>query len=395
MIIVKRFYDEKRLRKLSLPLFVYGRRKTGKTFLIKRMFKQANYFFVRKDKTIYYEKRNENINYDEIIRIIEETDKQIIVDEFHRLGDDFLEFLHIKQPKNLILITSTLNLAKKLLTEKSPILGLFLEFRLDLINEKDILISLEKNLRGKKLIENAIYLREPLLLNFFNKNIDFNALKLTVPALIGEIFEEEEKIMSRRYEGILRAIASGKNNLSDIVSYLYSYRLIDKQDTSMIKQYIKNLIQIGLIKRIKDYYKNRYYYFIDSPMIDLYYYLDEKYNFSEIDLDNKYFMEKLPKHIEAFFRDLFAKIFNKRPFIISRPNLEIDIALGDFKKLTLVGEIKWKNKISEKELKLVEKKLNMFNCEKIIIVPDKKIIKRKLKNIKILDVNDILKIIKK
>lgn len=405
IMIIYRFDDVKRIKKLGLPLLVYGRRKTGKTFLVKQVFSDAIYFFVRRDKTIYYEKRKENINYSELIRIIEETKKVIIVDEFHRLPSEFLDYLHAKAPKNLILVTSTLNLARKLIAKNSPILGLFLEFRLDLITEKDILINLVKKLkklRGneKELIETCVYLREPILIRFFNNNLweTLKALKFTIPALIGEIFSEEQKELSDRYEGILRAIALGKNNLSEITSYLYSYGLIDKQDTGAIKQYIKNLIDIGLVKRIKDYFKNRYYYFISSPIIDLYYYLDEKYNFSETELDKKYFNEKLRKHVEFFFRDLLTKILKKRPLIINKPNLEVDIALADFKKLRVVAEVKWKNKISKEEIRQIEEKLNNFNnfdCEKVLIVPDKKIIKQSLKDIKIWDVSYILKLVEK
>ena len=393
MIIIKRFEDEKRLKKLALPIFIYGRRKTGKTFLAKNFFKNALYFFVKRDRAIFYERRNENIHYNELLRIIEETNKTIIVDEFHRLGEEFLEFLHIKQPRNLVLITSTLNLAKKILTKKTPILGLFLEFKLELIDERDILINLKKHLKGRKLIEAAVYLREPLLLRFFKNEIDFNALKLTVPALVGEIFEEEERTLSERYEGILRAIALGKSSLSEITAYLYSNKLIKQQAPNMVNQYLKNLLDMGLIRRIKDYHRKAYHFFIHSPMIDLFYYLDEKYNFSEVELDKKYFNEKLPKHIEAFFRDLLAKLFKKRCFIISKPGFEVDIVLGDFKKLSLVAEVKWKKEITKKELENIEEKLNKFNCKKLLIVPDKKIVKKKLKNIEIWDVNDILKLI--
>ena len=394
MVIVKRFDDEKRIKKASLPLLVYGRRKTGKTFLVKYIFKDANYFFVRRDKTIFYEKRDENIRYDELVRIIEENKGTIIIDEFHRLGEDFLEFLHIKQPKNLILITSTLNLARKLITQKSPILGLFMEFRLDLISEKDILKNMRKCLKGKELIENCVYLREPLLLRFFkNKRIDFNYLKLTIPALIGEIFGEEGREISSRYEGILRAIATGKNTVSEIVSYLYSYRLIDKEDSSVVKQYLKNLIELGLITRIKDYFRNRWFYFIASPVIDLYYYLDEKYNFSENELGEKYFKEKVGKHVEHFFRDLLSKILNKRSFIISKPDHEIDIALADFNKLRLVGEVKWKNRISRDEIMKIEENLKRYGCERILIVPSKRALKKSIMGIKVLDVDDVVSLV--
>jgi len=40
---------------------------------------------VRRDRTIFYERRSEIINYTELVRIIEETRENIIIDEFHRL----------------------------------------------------------------------------------------------------------------------------------------------------------------------------------------------------------------------------------------------------------------------------------------------------------------------
>ncbi|MCD6464361.1 ATP-binding protein [Candidatus Woesearchaeota archaeon] len=392
-MIIYREKDINRIKKLGLPLIVYGRRKTGKTFLVKQVFKNSLYFFVRRDKTIYYEQRRENITYEELVRIIDEVDKIIIIDEFHRLPEQFLDYLHMKAPKNLVLVTSTLNLAKRLIQKKSPIVGLFLEFKLDLISTRDIINNLSRKLAGKKLVESAVYLREPLLLRFFNKDLwqVLKALKFTIPALIGEIFSEEEKELSNRYEAIIRALSLGKNSLSEIVSYLYSYKLIDKQDTGAIKQYVKNLIDMGLITRVKDYFKNRYYYFIASPVIELYYYLDEKYNFSEIDVDRKYFKEKLGRHVESFFRELLVELFNKTPVIINKPNLEVDIALTDFKKLSLVAEVKWKNRINSKELRKLEEKLNMFKCQKVLIVPDKSLIRRDLKNIQVWDVSDVIK----
>jgi len=76
-------------------------------------------------------------------------------------------------------------------------------------------------------------------------------------------------------------------------------------------------------------------------MIDLYYYLDEKYNFSEVDFSRKYFNEKIPIHVEMFFRDLFSKLFNMQAFTINKPSLQLDLCFGDFNKLEVVGEVKW------------------------------------------------------
>lgn len=395
MVIVKRFKEIEKLKKLNQPLLVYGRRKTGKTHLIKSFFPDLPYFFVKRDGGIFHEKRKETINYKELIRIIEESKTKIIIDEFHRLPDEFLDYLHMKSFKHIILVTSTLFLAKNLLGKRSPILGLFLDFKVDLIDELDILKNLFKIIKNKKsLVKNCTYLREPLLLRFFDNKNFFNVLKnmkIIVPSLVGEIFIEEERELTSRYEAILRAIASGKGTLTEIASLLFSNKIIEKQDISAIKPYIKNLIEIGLVKRIPEHIGKRNYYYIHSPLIDLYYYLDEKYNFSENDIEEDYMNTRIPFHIEHFFRDLLSKHFKMRLLIVNKPNLEIDIALAEFKKIKIVCEVKWKIKIKFSELKDIEIKLNKFkDCRKILIVPDKNLIKEKLKDIEIKDIMDFV-----
>ncbi len=395
IMIIYRYTDLKKLGNSQLPLLVYGRRKTGKTFLIKNNI-NGKYFFVRRDRSIFYE--NKIIKEETLRELIEERERQgkiTIIDEFHRLGEKFMDYLHYTSPKKVILITSTLNFAQHLFSSSSPLLGLFSEFKVDIIDERDIL----KNLKDKKLeekIEKAVYLREPLMLRFYKKeNLSsiMNGLKLTVPSLIGESFLEEKKRFSERYEAILRAISIGKYKLSEISSFLFSNGIIEKESISEIKQYVENLISLGYIKRLRDYFSNRSYYTITSPMIDMYYYLDEKYGFSETDLDEKYFIEKLPIHIEQFFSSFFSKLFSLREVKINRPDKEIDISLISFNKLKIVGEVKWKKKISSKELKKVEEKLNSFNCKKILVIKDINSLPYKPENIEIFDEKKILKLV--
>jgi len=309
-----------------------------------------------------------------------------------------LDWLHIKSPKKLVLVTSTLHLVKNLLEKSSPILGLFLEFRMDLVDERDILLNLKEKIKDyKKLIEFSTYLREPMLLKWFGIDLAsiLKNLKLVIPSLVGEIFAEEEKELSERYEGIIRALSSGKTTLSAITSSLYSNKLIPKQDVSAVKPYLNTLLEIGLVKRIPEYFGKRYYYFISSPVIDMYYYLDEKYNFSERDLDEKYITEKIPMHVEDFIRELLGKIFGMRTFIINKPNMEVEIALARFKKLKIVGEVKWKRRVSKAEIKEIEEKLEKFKgCRKILVVPSEDAVEKEPKGIEVWDTGKILKEIK-
>ena len=310
------------------------------------------------------------------------------------MPEEFLDWLHIKSPKNLVLVTSTLHLAKNLLEKNSPILGLFLEFRMDLIDERDILLNLKEKIKDyKKLIEFSTYLREPMLLKWFGISLTsmLKNLKLVIPSLVGEIFTEEEKELSTRYEAIIRALSSGKTTLSEITSILYSNKLIPKQDVSSVKPYLNTLLEIGLVKRIPEYFGKKYYYFVSSPVIDLYYYLDEKYNFSERDLDEKYIIEKVPMHVEDFLRSLLGKIFGMRVFLINKPDMEVDIALAKFKKLKIVGEIKWKKRVSGAEIKKIEEKLGKFKgCRKILVVPSRNIVEKEPEGIEVWDVKRIL-----
>lgn len=297
-----------------------------------------------------------------------------------------------------MLVTSTLHLVKNLLEKSSPILGLFLEFRMDLVDERDILLNLKEKIKDyKKLIEFSTYLREPMLLKWFGIDLAsiLKNLKLVIPSLVGEIFAEEEKELSERYEGIIRALSSGKTTLSAITSSLYSNKLIPKQDVSAVKPYLNTLLEIGLVKRIPEYFGKRYYYFISSPVIDMYYYLDEKYNFSERDLDEKYITEKIPMHVEDFIRELLGKIFGMRTFIINKPNMEVEIALARFKKLKIVGEVKWKRRVSKAEIKEIEEKLEKFKgCRKILVVPSEDAVEKEPKGIEVWDTGKILKEIK-
>ncbi|RLE78423.1 MAG: hypothetical protein DRJ52_10520 [Thermoprotei archaeon] len=395
VVTVTRIIDIDNLRKIKPPILFYGRRKTGKTFLVKNFYKNAEYFFVKRNRTIFWENKKTTLNYEELTKIIDILlkDKLVIIDEFHRLPEDFLDYLHFKQPSNIILITSTLHLVKSLLTKKSPILGLFLEYRVDLIDERDILANLSKLFSGKELIEKSVFLREPILLQWAELDLVdvLEKLKLTVPALVGEIFIEEERELSERYEGILRAVASGKQTISEITNYLYARKLISRQSPSLVKSYVKNLLSIGLLKRYKEYKREKYYYFVDSPIVDLYFYLDEKYNFSETKLSREYFLEKIPFYVEDFFRNLFAKLTEYRIFVMRKPELEVDAILGKFQQAKVVIEVKWRKGLSRSEVVKIEEKLSKFKgVKKVLIVPDKSEVEYTPAKIEVMDINDIL-----
>lgn len=369
MVIIERYRELLSIKKLRPPLIIYGRRKTGKTFFARRFFKEFSYFFVRRNRTIFSYEYEENIRYEELLREIR-SGKKIMIDEFHRLPEDFLDFLHMESPENLVLITSTLHLFRDLVGKRSPILGLFLEYKFDIISPVDIIINLKP--KNKEDFERCVFLREPILLRFYDLEIleIIKHLRLTVPSLVGEIFLEEDRKLTGRYEGVIRAVSVGRSKITEITDYLYSSRLIDKREDGLLRQYIKNLMDIGLIRRYKDFYKKTYYYFLHSPMISLYYYLDEKYEFSERDIKENYLLERVPFYLEDFFRELLSEIFGLKPCIVNLPDIQIDGVFLEFQKPKVVMEVKWKEKVKKDEISKIERKFSRFkDCRKILIVP--------------------------
>lgn len=388
---------------------IYGRRKTGKSFLVENFLKYDRFFFVNRDSTVLDKNSMEKYTWDEFFKVFKELlgTKRIVVDEFHRLPEEFLDYLHSTGSKGeLILITSTLWLTKRLLGKGSPLVGLVYPIRVGLIDERDILMSLSNELKGKELIETCVYLREPFLVPQFKPTIrEFLSKflfenKYFIKELIGEIFTEEEKELTNVYEGILKAISDGKNVSTEISTSLFSRKLLIKDNPGVVQKYLETLVEMGLIERYKVYGKKKFKYLHTSPLLDLHYYLEEKYSYTEIetplDFIKNVIETKIPLHVEHFFRSLLSKTFGLQPEIIEEKNAEIDLALFEFNSLRLVGEVKWKKKIEKEEIRVIENKLDKFsNTRKIIIVPSKDVLERIPENIEVWDVDKILNIIMK
>jgi hypothetical protein len=394
-MIIERRADAKRIAESKKWVLLYGRRKTGKTFLVTNFLKFDEYFFVKNNGSILT-KTSESISYEAFIQVFSralEDNKIVVVDEFHRLGKEFFDFLHfMKKSGKLILVSSTLFLSKKMFSAKSALLGLFTEIPLGLISIEDCLNALKKfNLSKKEQLEIAVLLREPIAIDYFNpkENARKTIAKIiqgsakTIPALVGEIFFEEERELSGVYEGILRAIASGKVGSGEISNYLFSKKLIKKDDPSIIQQYLNNLSSFGIIRKIKVFSKKRFIYKLASPLSRIYYYADEKYNLSERRMQekelNRIADELMPRIIEDNVREALAEKHGLEETIIEAKDFEIDGLLLKFKKPEIALEVKWKS-LKEKEIRQIEQKLGKTQAKnKILFIPDKNKIKTKLK----------------
>ncbi len=281
-------------------------------------------------------------------------------------------------------------------------MGLFAEVPIGLIDLQDTLNALKKyNLAKKELLETALLLREPLAIDFFDeKNKARETLAIimasslrTIPALIGEIFIEEQREISGVYDCILRGIAIGKINSGELSSYLFSKKLILKDDPSIIQQYLNNLINVDIIKRIELFAKKRFAYKLMSPLARIYYYGDEKYNLSERKASDKELLiiidELIPRLVEDMVREAIAEKEGLRETIMESADYEIDGCLLKFKTPEIALEVKWGN-TAALNISAINEQLKKPNARKrILFVPDKK--KLDSNELIIMDPTDLLK----
>lgn len=371
-------FNEKDIFEKSNSCIIFGRRKVGKTFFV-REYSNCDYYFFVTNSNIIFDEKGEEMSFDtffELYKILSKNNS-IAIDEFHRLPSKFLDYMHFNKPKNVILLTSTLWLATRMLEEKdSSLVGIFNPIRFSLISEIDIIKNLSSlGLSSVDLIENSVYLREPILIEYYNVDIrttvtDFlHNQKYYLKNLISEIFSEEKRQYTKLYEGILLAISSGKIVSGEISSFLFSRKLLDKDSPSLIQKNLEVLVNLGLIEKIEVFNKKKFNYRIISPLLDLYFYLITKYDYVEQEIPKDFIGEiydkKLPFHVEDFFNSLFSKLRGLKIVKINSP--EIDIALVKFKKLELLGEVKWRNSYSNKEDGIYDVLSNFDSPQKIII----------------------------
>ena len=389
---------------------IYGRRKVGKTFLIKNFLEYDVFFRVNRDGSISAEKFLISTinNMDDFSRTVHELlskGNTVVIDEFQRLPELILEKISQAHPNGkFILSGSSMRVIKKISGSKSPLLGLTMQYKLGLIKPVNILRELSKELDIIQAIEIAPYLADAWTIPFYKKENDsaksiyelLRYSKLTIPALVGEIFTEEERSFTKVYEAVLRLIGSREWNYKNIASLLAARKVIENADSSLIIPYIKNMVEMGLVEELPVFSSKKKMYRLASPIMEAFYYLDDKYNFEETDVsfkESEPAIESLRNFaIQNFIADLFAAEFGgRKEYYVSASN-ELDFIITMRNKPVLVGEVKW-GKYSLGDVKKFEEKSAFVGAERVFITKKKK--EARIGNVKILDAEDILKMTRK
>ncbi len=405
-MIIDRPKDIERLKGTAKWTLLFGRRKTGKSFLVENYTTYDEFFYVKTDRGITSKKGNRSVAYEAFLALLKHLlseGKTVVVDEFHRLGEDFFDELHaVGRGGRLILVSSTLHMAKKLIGAHSALLGLVAEVPLGLISMEDCLRAIGKTGIGKKeKVELALLLREPIVSNYSleakpPREQFASALQgsmKTVPALVGEIFAEEERTASATYGGILRAVANGKVVSGEISSFLFARKLVRKDDPSLVQPYLKNLIEFGILRRVEVLGKNKFIYKHVSPLCRLFYYADEKYNISERNAAKEEVLRivdgLLPRMVEDEIRSLAAEKYGLSEAVMEGKDFDVDACLMKFRKVEIAMEVKWKGRIGADDIRKAEESLGKIDAkEKWLFVPDKKMVGIKT-SLKVIDIDDL------
>jgi len=381
IIVVTRRYAEK-LDDLSNYTLIYGRRKVGKTFLVKNFIDHDLYFIVKRGGGIIAEDDSiTNIDSFELflerLRSALKDEKTVVVDEFQRLPNEFLDHVQSFHPKGRLILTgSSFHVMKDILSPNSPILGLVSEFKLSLISPVNVFKELGTHIDPNEGFELSPYLRDPWTFQYFKEgktsleDILFFS-KQTIPSLTREIFLEEERTLSEVYEGIIRSLALGRWKLKEIADLLHSRGLIDQPDPSNIRPYFKNMMSMDLVSRIPLHHKKGYRYTIKSPIMELGYLLDEKYNFFEEDISDKrikkVIKENIPKHIERYCGDLFAELYDGKYEYHYSSEFDTDFIITHDDDVLVSGEVKWSENVSESDVRKFLDRTDYLPGEKIFL----------------------------
>lgn len=371
-IIIKR-REEETLKNLKGWILVYGRRKTGKTFMLRKVFPRSNYFVVTRSGDIATW-NGEGFSYTSIPEAITRIGRLLkegrvaIVDEFQRLPDRYWDLLAVNHPNGkLIASGSSLGILKKVFDKKSPLLGLFSPFKVDLISYSDAIVSLSKTCSSlKDALLWSLIIRDPWIIPMTSLDRSVVSeirnkiyyLLASASGLVGEVFEDEERALTRVYDVVIRLVGGGTWTPAEISGILTANGLISG-GLPTVTGLLERLSKMGILEKIRLWKTKgaRSYFKHMSPLLSIIYYLDQKLNISEspyVKIDENAILSILGREFQFSLGEMIAQYLGGVRSYTLLPNGkgDIDIVILDSKgKAPIIGyEVKI-GEISESEAK--------------------------------------------
>lgn len=384
-------------------IVIYGRRRIGKTELIKNFVKDKPHIYMMCNKAgtsanisglkreiakFVHEPEIATGNLEEIFSYLsEKTENKLVVvlDEFSYLveKDDAVPSLfqgvidEVLKTKNLMLIIcgSSISMMESLLGYKNPLYGRKTgHMKVDFLKFRYLKGFFPQNTLEENIKTYAILGGVPFYLEKFEAGMSAldNARK-EIFSKRGRLYEEVEFLLKEEfrepdiYKGILTAIAQGNAKVTDIANKTGI-------KASDMNRYLKILIMLGIIRKeipVTEKKSKKTLYTIDDNFFDFYSLFFEPYR-SDIEIGDLSNLEAILKnnfnsYAGKKFENLVRKeaIRNISPFPISkvgrwwgfyrekeqRRELEIDIvALNEETNKILFCECKWLEKANAQKL---------------------------------------------
>jgi len=257
----REFLQYRRLKGWTL---VYGRRKTGKTFLARLYEKDSLYIVItRSASSIVEEPGNpfQLLDLEEALRLAVSRLRQgetVVIDEFQRLPGWAWDALPLAASQGrLVLVASSLGVVERVFSRSSPLLGLVTPFRVDPVRYADALVSLAPRIGGERAARWAVLLGEPWLVPHLGEGpggdpsrfIAENAAGLVdmVKGLVGEVFQEEDRALTRLYDAILHLLGAGVWRAGELSHILYARGLLAKP--APVTGILEKMARMGLVEK--------------------------------------------------------------------------------------------------------------------------------------------------
>ncbi len=359
---------------------VYGRRKVGKTYMLLHYIDHDAYFSVNSDRTVHSPAlpggRIDRLEtFTEVVLGMLREGKTCVVDEFQRLPVRPLEDIARAHPSGrLILSGSSMRTTEEFMGRNSPLLGLVIPSRLDLVRPSDLLASLSGPMTGEHALGLAPILRDPWTTTILDGEPFMErfvaGLRLMVPALVGEIFMDEERSLTQVYAAILSLIGGGHQDTWEIAQILGSRGIVRTGASANVLPYMNNMVGMGLLERTRAYGTKKFIYSMPSFPMGLYYYLDSRYGFSDRDVTYSEVAPtveaRLRLGIEGFLADLFAEALGGRKELYKAYDNELDLLVTVRNRPKLVGEVKW-GRATKGDVSHFLSKVEDLRCRKVFV----------------------------
>jgi len=268
---------------------VYGRRKVGKTWLVTRCLDWSVYVLVSRGGVCWVDEGRGLVerSIDEALRRVAEVlmgGGTAVIDEFQRLPGkywDYLASLRGSAAGRLVLCSSSLGVARRVFGPGSPLLGVLNPFHVDIAAFPDTVASLSSVLDPVEAVLWGVVARDPWILSFIEPGGDpvralalkASGLVMAASGLIGGVFEEEERQLTRLYDAVLRLLARGVWSSKALAARLHSASLISSPSPGIVTGVLSQLESMGLVAKVRLWRTRgaRYYYKHRSPLLSVLY----------------------------------------------------------------------------------------------------------------------------